>query len=992
MAHAYVTYFDKNYLVKGLAMLDSLERHDPGRTAHVVCLDEETFRLLVRLERPGVRPVPLSAIERGDEALAAARANRSRVEYYWTMTPTILFRLLEQSEPEAVLSYIDADLYFFSSVQPIFDELGSQSVLIHKHNFPPRYAAAAINGIYNVGLLCFRNDAEGRNVLGWWRERCLEWCYDRCEDGKMGDQKYLESFASLTDRLVVSDNPGVGVAPWNFSGYRLGDNSEVPTVNGMPTVFFHYHSAAYVAPGCLAPVTDLTYLCTQDMLRVYAAPYLDALDAALNSVRAVAPGFAHGFRTEGLTTDMCMVIRTEHTDAFRDDFPCIMPLDDIHSLCSGPQLAGHDKLCGPTIQAGKLSWTGNYPDWQSAVQAAGGYDDQEIFLKVREAARAVRDGKALWERDSMLFDSPEVNWPLLAGLMSVAARAGGKLHVLDFGGALGSTYMQHRDALKGLAACTWHVVEQGHFVRCGQEEFTSDTLFFHATTEEAFQAAPINVILFSGVLQYLETPYALLKRMTATRLPIILDRTPVLENGDRITVQHVPAEIYRASYPCRWLDKRRLTGILQGAGYELSPWFLSSVDPSGFGGVLAINSVPPRAHLLTPTPHADSDSTRLEENQPLRIMQVDDFYPAYLDAFYKSRPGLSLKSSAEQSKALLQDGFSAIHAVVPYLPDDNCRMEYFVSAAQPLQRAWAREQGMPFPYHSPSWEEDIVRARVAAFRPDVLYLADPLRFDARFLRTLPYRPRLILGWKAADVPFGTDWTGYDVILSGLPRLLELAKSLGAKAGVLFAPGMPAWIADAVVNIPQETDVCFVGSIAPGQHTKRVALLDTVAKAATERHFSLALHLNCHPSLITPAMRPHVRQPVFGLAMHQALRRARIILDDRAHHGIIMPDGSKNIDLGGEDTINMRMFEATGGGSLLLTESLAGLRRYFEPDSEVAVYQHAEDAVRSIQYFLSHADQRMAMAQAGKTRCLKDWNMERSARSFLRLVREHLALV
>lgn len=989
MSHIYVTYFDKNYLVKGLAMLDSLERHDPGRTVHVVCLDDETFRLLARLDRPGVRPVPLRLIEAGDEALARARADRSRVEYYWTMTPTILLRFLEQTEPNTVLSYIDADLYFFSAVQPIFDELGRQSVLIHKHNFPPCYAAATANGVYNVGLLSFRNDAEGRKVLGWWRDRCLEWCYDRCEGGKMGDQKYLESFASLTDSLAVSANPGVGVAPWNFSGYALGTDAGVPTVNGTPTVFFHYHSAAYLAPGCLAPVTDLTYLCSRDMLRLYASPYLDALDAALNSVRAVAPGFNHGFRTEGLSTAMCMVIRTEHADAFRDDFPHILPLDEEHSLCSGPQLAGHDKLCKPAIRAGELLWTGDYPDWRSAVQAAGGYDDEDIFLKVRAAARAVRDGKALWERDSVLFDKPEVNWPLLAGLMSVAARHQGRLHVLDFGGALGSTYMQHRDALQGLAECTWHVVEQGHFVRCGKEEFTSDTLFFHDTPEEALRAAPINLILLSGVLQYLETPYALLKRLAATGLPVLIDRTPLFADGDRITVQHVPAAIYRASYACRWLDKRRLNGILQSAGYELLPWFPSAVDPDGFAGILALPSAQDTHSAHEPQPDCPRPDIR-EETRPLRIMQVDDFYPAYLDAFYKGHPGLSLKSSEEQGKALFQDGFSAIHAVVPYLRDKNIQTSYFVSAAVPLQRAWAREQGLAFPGSSPRWEEEMVRARVAAFRPDVLYLADPLRFDARFLRTLPHKPRLILGWKAADVPFGTDWTGYDIILSGLPRLLELAQSLGARKGVLFAPGMPQWIADAVADIPQDTDVCFAGSISPVQHTKRLALLDTVARAATEQHFSLALHLVCRPELLTPAMRPYIREPVFGLAMHKALRRARIVLDDRANHGFVLPDGTKKIDLGGEDTVNMRMFEATGGGSLLLTEELTGLGRYFVPGSEAAVYQHSQDAARQIQHYLHHEEQRAALARAGKARCLQSWNMERCAGDFLRLVREHLA--
>ena len=142
-------------------------------------------------------------------------------------------------------------------------------------------------------------------------------------------------------------------------------------------------------------------------------------------------------------------------------------------------------------------------------------------------------------------------------------------------------------------------------------------------------------------------------------------------------------------------------------------------------------------------------------------MQVDDFYPGYLDAFYRARPGLTLKSSREQIDALLKDGFSAVHAVVPCLPKNECETEYFVHQALPLERAWAREQNLTFPAENPDWQGEMIRRRVESFRPDVLYMADPVRFDGRFLATLPFRPRLVLGWKGADVPFNADFHGYD---------------------------------------------------------------------------------------------------------------------------------------------------------------------------------------------------------------------------------------
>lgn len=1009
MSHAYITYFDKNYLIKGLAMLDSLEKHDPGRTLTVICLDDDTFQILTKLARPGVMPVRLATVETGDNALAEARGNRSRVEYYWTLTPTAILRFLERMPDNETLTYVDADLLFFSPLQTVFDELGAASVLIHKHNFPPRYAAFDVNGVYNVGLLTFRNAPEGIKVLSWWRDRCLEWCYHRCEDGKMGDQKYLESFASLTDSLIVSQNPGVGVAPWNHIGYRLSERDGIPCVDGVPTVFFHYHAAAHAVPGCLAPVTDGSYICTMDMLRLYALPYLEALDAAFDVIRGVAPGFSHGFNQDSITAAMCLVVRNGQFGTLGEVYPCIVPLQGEYSVCVAPQLAGSERLCGHTIRAGGLSWSGNYADWKSAVAASGGYDEAGIFSKTRDAARAVRDGKALWERDSVLFNTPEVNWPLLASLMTVAARSGNRLHVLDFGGAFGSTFMQHRNALSGLKVCSWHVVEQEHFVRCGQEEFSTETLRFHATVEEALAAAPINVILLSSVLQYLEAPYALLKKLAATGIAIVVDRTPVLEDRERITVQRVPAEIYSASYACRWLDKRRLGGILERAGYALSPWFPSAVDPQGFMGVFADRAgkadradSPTRKDNLAganrarnkergPAPTTPTRGEHIQEgSSPLRIMQVDDFYPGYLNAFYGSRPGLAQKSSAEQGEALFRDGFSAVHAVVPYLRDKGCETDYFASSALPLQRAWAREHGVPFPADERIWDLEMVRRRVEHFRPDVLYLADPLRYNSRFLRALSFKPRLVVGWKAADVPFGTDWKGYDVILSNVPRILALAESLGAKRGVRFHPGMPKWIADHVAAIPQDTDVCFVGSLFSGQHAARAALLDGVARAAAQHGFSLALHLSGDERAVTPAMRPYLRPPAFGLGMHEALRRGKIVVNTGGTVSFVMPNGERKMDLGGDDVINMRLFEATGGGSLVLTENMAGTIKYFEPGREVVTYQGEAQLIDTLLHYLTHEDERSVIAEAGRQRCLTEHSMEKAAAWFLRIIRESLS--
>lgn len=235
-----------------------------------------------------------------------------------------------------------------------------------------------------------------------------------------------------------------------------------------------------------------------------------------------------------------------------------------------------------------VSFSGNYPDWLSAQAASVGYDSDAIFCRVLEAARKVKDGDALWERDSVLFYHEEYNTPLLSALMSVAAWNKGKLRVLDFGGAFGSTYWQHRRLLQKLEALSWNVVEQSQIVACGQKEFQTDELQFWPDMQSCAAVGPVDIVLFSSVLQYVENPYELLEQaIELSPKAIILDRTPFAENGERITVQHVPPTIYPASYPCRWLDRIRVAKLFEHSYHRL-PQHRTHIDPPGFCGVVAV--------------------------------------------------------------------------------------------------------------------------------------------------------------------------------------------------------------------------------------------------------------------------------------------------------------------------------------------------------------------------------------------------------------------
>lgn len=213
---------------------------------------------------------------------------------------------------------------------------------------------------------------------------------------------------------------------------------------------------------------------------------------------------------------------------------------------------------------------GNYSGWEQASQDSTGYDSDVILERVRDALIKVKNGEAVYERDSVLFDEIQYSWPLLAGLLWIASRNGNRLNLLDFGGSLGSSYFQNRALLDSLHEFSWSVVEQNAFVHCGRELFEDQFLKFYFSIEECLNVQQPDLILLSSVLPYLEAPYELLTQILKQKFAyIVIDRTPIL-NGfkDRMTVQHVPAEIYDARYPAWILGRHKLLGMFEN-NYEL---------------------------------------------------------------------------------------------------------------------------------------------------------------------------------------------------------------------------------------------------------------------------------------------------------------------------------------------------------------------------------------------------------------------------------------
>ena len=241
-----------------------------------------------------------------------------------------------------------------------------------------------------------------------------------------------------------------------------------------------------------------------------------------------------------------------------------MTLADVIRLVTPPAFIHLTKRLFSNRSGSAYGLSGDYHSWHEALATSTGYDSEVILQKTKAALLEVKNGKAAYERDSVLFDKIQYSWPLLAGLLWVAAQSGGELNVLDFGGSLGSTYFQNRLFLSALARVRWNIVEQPRYVEVGRALFADDRLHFYFDLAGCLAQTQPNVALFSSVLQYIEHPYAMLDRVL--ELPcdhLIIDRTPFWPGPtDRLCVQTVPPSIYPARYPCWVFSATRFRAYL----------------------------------------------------------------------------------------------------------------------------------------------------------------------------------------------------------------------------------------------------------------------------------------------------------------------------------------------------------------------------------------------------------------------------------------------
>ncbi|MDF2840273.1 MAG: hypothetical protein K0Q99_1045 [Clostridia bacterium] len=239
MLNGFCIILSKYRLYQGIALYRSLVYNHNNFRAFILCVDDEAYQMCISMNLENA--ILLRTDELTDERLAVIKQNRRLNEYCWTLKPFFLEYVLSKYEYIDHAVYLDADICFFSDPAPMFENKHNYCALFSEHDFLEKDSEVEKNcGKYNSGLVIFKNCKTSLDILKWWEEKCIDWCFDSIDEGKFGDQKYLDLIPRLFEGIYSISAPGVNIAPWNEAKYHFSNKAEKVYANMNQLICYHY--------------------------------------------------------------------------------------------------------------------------------------------------------------------------------------------------------------------------------------------------------------------------------------------------------------------------------------------------------------------------------------------------------------------------------------------------------------------------------------------------------------------------------------------------------------------------------------------------------------------------------------------------------------------------------------------------------------------------------------------------------------------------------
>jgi spore maturation protein CgeB len=336
----------------------------------------------------------------------------------------------------------------------------------------------------------------------------------------------------------------------------------------------------------------------------------------------------------------------------------------------------------------------------------------------------------------------------------------------------------------------------------------------------------------------------------------------------------------------------------------------------------------------------------------VRILILDTCYPAFLDAHYSERTGLDAAAYDVQWRALMDRFFGTSDAYSHYLGELGHEAHELVVNCAPMQQAWAKEHGIASERMNAP-KDSLVLAQAEDFRPDVVYVQDLNALSPSLLRALGGQSRLLVGQIASKTPSRARLEVFQLLITAAPHFVELFRRQGIETEFIRLGFDPRVLARLNYDGPR-SGAAFVGAIGRSRTWRSNVLLERAAERVPIDFWGYKVGV----LPLRDAVMRRYRGEAWGLTMYEVLARSKIALN---RHG----------DVAGDHAINMRLYEATGVGTLLVTDAKGDLSDIFTAGEEVITYRSEDELAAKIEYYLDNEDERARISRAGQERTLRE---------------------
>ena len=354
----------------------------------------------------------------------------------------------------------------------------------------------------------------------------------------------------------------------------------------------------------------------------------------------------------------------------------------------------------------------------------------------------------------------------------------------------------------------------------------------------------------------------------------------------------------------------------------------------------------------------------------MRLQFLTSYYSPFLNTFYIRNPHFVQLSYQQMLDKLLNEYFADTGALYHYCIKHQNDCSLIIANCEPLQKQWAKENNVT--YNKSNWEKEIAIAQIRQFAPDIFYIESIFNYFGDFLKEAKLYSKSIVSWISTPITDSLKLNDIDLILSSTPDFVQKFRSKGIKSEYML-PAFDLRVLELLAkDIKKDIPFSFVGGWSGVHVNRKIALEELVKKTSIQlwgygykRKKYSKKTLKFYKDLFYPENDPIMdayQGELWGVEMYSILKRSLITFN--IHESLLKGRVG-----------NMRMFEASGVGTMILNDNGTNLSEIFIPGKEIEVYDSIGEAIEKVNYYNQNPEKAIEIAINAQKRTIKEYNYD-----------------